>query len=393
MNNPVEISLFLSAALAVFTLYIGMKVKETCLKGVCIPSPVIGGILFSLVILVVHYLYGVRIKFNPVVEEISLMVFLTAIGFEFDFVTIRKSLKFIILVFIGVIVLMFSENLLAVVIGSLLNIDSVTSLASGTLKVFQDKEMYSFYLQHFSDLGVVDAKKTCDGFYTLSFLLSALFGGIFGSFIIRRHQLKPQKDSNNLGETPGANNQASFYNIPASVYQLIIAMGIGYGIAELLEEYEIDIPAYIISMFVAVGMTNYSIKSGRFKIYSQEQNLFGVLGLSLFLGLNFMTMELWNIFALSYQYIALILLQVIVLFVLIYILIFLLAGKNYDSAVVSAGCSGILINDLACGFSSVMVVNNTFGSSVKAFLVTALLSALIVNALNPLIINFFICQL
>ncbi len=387
----IALNLYETAALAVVVLFVGMKLKQKIafLGKVFIPSPAIGGIFFSLITLLAYLICGCQFTYDVQITKLCIMVFLTAISFEFDFATIKSSIKFILLLFLAGFVIMFLINLTSVGLGLMLNIDPLVALQCSSLKILMDKVAVNWWLEYFATLGVANAVDLGSGSYNLSYLISIMISAYFGLLLIKKYHLKPTQWSKEIGSKKNF-LQADFKNFPAAVYQLCIAMGIGYVLSALLHTLGISISDVICSMFVAIVMTNYSRQSKKFSIYNSELDYFGGVGLSLFLGIYFMSIQLWTIAYLNPIMMLFNLILIVAIVIFVFVFVFIFCGRNYDAAVLSSGCIGVFSSDISCGFASVMMLNNTCGVSLKGFLLLALMTSFAINLCNHLIIYLFL---
>ncbi|MCR5536077.1 MAG: hypothetical protein K6F05_01540 [Succinivibrio sp.] len=391
----IELDFFETAAIAVAVLYLGLllKQKSQLLNKLFIPSPAVGGLVFSIFHFGINFLFDIHLVFDFDLLEICITFFLTSIGFEFDFGAIKRSLKFIALLFLGAMILLFAGNILCILMGRLLGVDPMTSLLSGTVSLLVDPREVELWRLYFADLGVENGYEISVGFFNLGFVVSALISGLVGSLIIRRYKLRPTAKSNDISDHHQKFVPANIINLPSATYQLLIAIGIGYAIGETLYALGANIPMSVICLLVAIIINNSSKKFNRLKIKRAEIDYIGGISLSIFVALCFMATDLWSLRLLSPSMIALILLQIACVIPVVFIVIFLLTGRSYDSAILSSGFIGMLCGGISCGFSSIIVLNNTYGASLKAFLLLTLMGAFAFNTFNTTVLSILLNQI
>ncbi len=384
----IELDFFETAALSVAILYIGMrlKLKFEFLRKLFIPSPAVGGLFFSIITLICYLLFDVSIAFNSDVYDFTLMVFMTALCFEFDFSLFTRSFRFLCLLFLGATVVTVLENTLAIGYGSMLGIDPLVAMFSGTVKLLVDADNAGEIFAEISESRLDNIVNISMGLFTLSFVIALTVCGFIGSLMIRRYSLKPTAESNYTGITE--NEAPDFKRLPMATYQLIVAIGIGCAISRVMTLIGINLNTVIYPILVAIAMTNYSRKYKKFRVYYAELDYLSGLGMSLFLAACFVNIRLWTIFELNPQLIVLAVLQIISNIVLVYIFIFMLSGRSYDSAVIGAGCIGMFSGSTACGYSGIMVLNNTFGPSVRGLMFLTFITCFVVNIVNYWVISF-----
>ena len=110
-----HLDLFQSAGVGVCALLLGMLFTRNIpfLKRFCIPAPVSGGLLVSLITLLLYSL-GVECTFDGSVKDLCMMLFFTSVGFQSDMKALKQGGK-PLLVMIGLVaVLIAAQNLISV---------------------------------------------------------------------------------------------------------------------------------------------------------------------------------------------------------------------------------------------------------------------------------------
>ena len=125
-----------------------------------------------------------------------------------------------------------------------------------------------------------------------------------------------------------------------AVFQLIIAVGLGTVVSDLLSLTGMTFPIYIGAMIVAAIMRNIGEYTGKITIHMGEINDFGGICLSLFLGIAMITLKLWQLADLALPLIILLAGQVVLMFIFTYFVVFNIMGRDYDAAVLAAGTCG-----------------------------------------------------
>ena len=106
-----HLDLFQSAGVGVCALLLGMLFTRNIpfLKRFCIPAPVSGGLLVSLITLLLYSL-GVECTFDGSVKDLCMMLFFTSVGFQSDMKALKQGGK-PLLVMIGLVaVLIAAQN-------------------------------------------------------------------------------------------------------------------------------------------------------------------------------------------------------------------------------------------------------------------------------------------
>ena len=167
-------------------------------------------------------------------------------------------------------------------------------------------------------------------------------GGPVGRRLIEKKKLLDtvvqEDDSLLVEEEKKHERHTSMY--PSAVFQIIIAIGIGTIVSELLSLTGMTFPIYIGAMIVAACIRNIGEYSGKFTIYMGEINDIGGISLSLFLGMAMITLKIWQLAELALPLVILLAGQTLLILFFTYFVVFNVMGRDYDAAVLSSGVCG-----------------------------------------------------
>ena len=95
MIKTLTLDAYASAGVGVLALLLGLFFtrKLDFLKRLCIPAPVSGGLLVSLITLLLYAL-GVECQFDGTVKDLCMMLFFTSVGFQSDVRVLKKGGRF-----------------------------------------------------------------------------------------------------------------------------------------------------------------------------------------------------------------------------------------------------------------------------------------------------------
>ena len=129
----IELDMYQTLALAVLVLMLGKFLRERVrlLDKFCIPAPVIGGVLFAIFTCICYVTGVAEFAFDDTLKEVCMVMFFTSVGFQANLKVLKSGGKAMI-VFLGVvIVLIVSQNFLAVGLANLLGVDPLVCLWPG----------------------------------------------------------------------------------------------------------------------------------------------------------------------------------------------------------------------------------------------------------------------
>ena len=390
----IQIDMYQTLALSVVVLMLGqfLKQKINFLEKFCIPSPVVGGLIFSVLTCILYSTGVVEFTFDDTLREVCMVFFFTSVGFQANLKVLKSGGK-ALAIFLGlVIVLIFMQNLLAVGVSHLIGLDSLVGLCTGSIPMVGGHGTAGAFGPVLEDFNVQGATTICTAAATFGLVAGSLIGGPIGKRLIEKKHLLDtivtEDDSLLIEEEKKHERHSNMY--AAAVFQLILAVGLGTIISELLTKTGLTFPIYIGAMIVAAIIRNVGEYSGRFDIYMGEINNLGGICLSLFLGIAMITLKLWQLAELALPLMILLGAQLLLIFLYTYFVVFRVMGKDYDAAVLAAGTCGFGMGATPNAMANMQVLCDRYAPSVKAYLLVPLIGSLFADFINSLVITLFI---
>lgn len=390
----IQIDMYQTLALSVVVLMLGqfLKQKINFLEKFCIPSPVVGGLIFSVLTCILYSTGVVEFTFDDTLREVCMVFFFTSVGFQANLKVLKSGGK-ALAIFLGlVIVLIFMQNLLAVGVSHLIGLDSLVGLCTGSIPMVGGHGTAGAFGPVLEDFNVQGATTICTAAATFGLVAGSLIGGPIGKRLIEKKHLLDtivtEDDSLLIEEEKKHERHSNMY--AAAVFQLILAVGLGTIISELLTKTGLTFPIYIGAMIVAAIVRNVGEYSGKFDIYMGEINNLGGICLSLFLGIAMITLKLWQLAELALPLMILLGAQLLLIFLYTYFVVFRVMGKDYDAAVLAAGTCGFGMGATPNAMANMQVLCDRYAPSVKAYLLVPLVGSLFADFINSLVITLFI---
>lgn len=390
----IQIDMYQTLAVSVLVLILGQFLKKRInfLEKFCIPAPVIGGLLFAVLTCVCYSLDIAEFTFDDTLREVCMVFFFTSVGFQANLKVLKSGGKSLF-IFLGlVVVLIVSQNFLALGVSKLLHLDPLVGLCTGSIPMVGGHGTAGAFGPVLEDFDVKGATTICTAAATFGLIAGSLIGGPIGKRLIDRKKLLDtavaEDDSILVEDEKKHERHTNMY--AAAVFQLIIAVGIGTIISELLTKTGLTFPIYIGAMIAAAVIRNIGEYSGKFDIYMGEINNLGGICLSLFLGMAMITLKLWQLAELALPLIILLSAQLILMMLFTYFVVFNVMGRDYDAAVLSAGTCGFGMGATPNAMANMQAICDRYVPSVKAYLIIPLIGSLFADFLNSLVITFFI---
>ncbi|MCH4208145.1 MAG: sodium/glutamate symporter [Solobacterium sp.] len=390
----IEIDMYQTLGLSVAVLFLGswLKKKIKVLEVFCIPSPVIGGLIFAIASCILYSLHIVELNFDETLRTVCMVIFFTSVGFQAN-LKVLKSGGISLLIFLAAVIgMIFAQNFLSVGIASLLNLNPLIGLCTGSIPMVGGHGTAVAFGGVLEDLNVKGATTVCTAAATFGLVAGSIMGGPLAKRLIEKHDLLktvvPEDDTPLVEEEEKHRRQFNMYG-PAA-YQIAIAMGLGTVISWLLSKTGMTFPIYIGAMIVAAVMRNISELTGKFTVHMGEINSIGGICLSFFLGIAMITLKLWQLAELAMPLMVLLAGQTLFMIIFSYFIIFNLMGRDYDAAVLVAGTCGFGMGATPNAMANMQAVTDRYAPSVKAYILVPIVGSMFADFINSLVITFFI---
>lgn len=390
----IQLDMYQTLAAAVLVLLLGnyLKKKIYFLQKFCIPAPVIGGLIFAIMTCICYVTGIAEFSFDDTLREVCMVFFFTSVGFQANLKVLKSGGKSLI-VFLGlVIVLIILQNLTAVGLAKLLNLNPLIGMCTGSIPMVGGHGTAGAFGPVLEDLNIKGATTICTAAATFGLIFGSLIGGPLGKRLIEKHSLlntTANEDDSLLVEDEKKHERHTNMYADA-VFQLILAIGVGTIFTMLLTKTGLTFPIYIGAMLAAALMRNICEYTGIATIHMGEINDLGGISLSLFLGMAMITLRLWELASLALPLFILLAAQVLLIIIFTYVIEFNIMGRDYDAAILVSGTCGFGTGATPNAMANMQAVCDQYVPSIKAYLLIPLVGSLFADFLNSLVITFFI---
>lgn len=390
----IHLDMYQTLAIAVVVLMLGqfLKMKINFLEKFCVPAPVVGGLIFAILTCVCYATGIAEFDFDDTLREVCMVLFFTSVGFQANLKVLKKGGESLIVFVLLVVVLIFAQNFLAVSVASLLGLDKLIGMCTGSIPMVGGHGTAGAFGPVLEDFNISGATTICTAAATFGLVAGSIIGGPIGRKLIEKKNLLstvvPEDDSLLVEDEKKHERHTNMY--ATAVFQLIIAVGIGTIFSKLLTLTGMTFPVYIGAMIAAALIRNIDEYTGKFNIHMGEINDVGGISLSLFLGIAMITLKLWQLADLALPLVVLLMIQVVLIYVFARYVVFNVMGRDYDAAILAAGTCGFGIGATPNAMANMQVLCEKYAPSVKAYLLIPLIGSLFADFINSLVITFFI---
>ncbi|MBC8630557.1 sodium/glutamate symporter [[Eubacterium] tenue] len=394
INLDMIATVALGSLLFLFGNFLKRKIK--LLEKFCIPGPVIGGLLFAIIIFILKTSNMLNISMDTTLQSPFMIAFFTTIGLGASFNLLKKGGKLLIIYWILCGLLSIAQNLIGVIGAKITNINPLIGIMCGAVSMEGGHGAAASFGATVESLGVNGAVTIGMAAATFGLMCGGLIGGPISRYLIDKYKLTPNKNevNNNVSveDVAGVKLSDSFTSNTMIVQIAVIAscMTIGSVVGTWFSDITgIVLPGYVGAMFIAVIFRNLNDKFNIVNLDLYSIDIISNICLGIFLTMALMTIKLWELSGLAGPMIVIVAAQVI--FIALYgaFIAFRILGKDFDAAIMVSGMLGHGLGATPNALANINSVTSKYGNSTKAFLIVLLVEAFLIDLVAiPTIVTF-----
>lgn len=415
-----ELDMIQTAGIGALALIVGMVLtrKVDFLQRFCVPSPVSGGIIFSLLTLVLYGWFDVEVSFDGTLKDVFMLAFFTSVGFQSDLKVLKQGGRLLMIMLVLLAVMITLQDLMPQGVARLMGVDPLIGIAAGSVSMTGGHGTAAGFARVLEGLGLQGAGTIGMSAATFGLIAGSVIGGPLAERIIRtkltHEQMQPKDEeidpamagieSDEASPTGRAKristNEQEFQQYAKASYCIILIMGGGTILSWLLAKTGITFPTYFGALILAaivrntIGFVSYK-DDGKWekaeKLLDMERIVsVGNICLSLFLGMAMISLKLWELQSLALPLIVILVSQVLMMALFAYFVAFPLLGRDYDAAVLCAGICGFGLGATPNAMANMSAVCYKYRYTVKPFLIVPIIGAMFADLINTGIITFFL---
>ncbi|MDA7966894.1 sodium/glutamate symporter [Ruegeria sp.] len=398
MGYVVEIPDFLTATLgfAVYLLGAEINVRVATLRNFNIPEPVTGGLLASLVVLLLYLIFGVELSFGLTARDFLLVLFFAGIGLNARLADLIAGGKPLLLLLILTLATILLQNVIGAFGASLFGYPAQAGVlfgsasligGHGTAIAWAPEVALATGLAGATELGVAVA--------TLGLVLAALVGGPIARFLVEGRKLSPDRpdEEHSVGLPEATNsdtNKIDHLTIMRVLLYLNLAIITGYMLGEVISAAGLKLPLFVPCLIMGIVIANLRAAlapNAPPVARTPSLALISEFALGAFLAMSLMSLQLWTIAELGLAIVVIMTAQTLFAVAFVLWVLFPVMGGNYRAAVLAAGFGGFALGATPTAIANMTAVTKRYGPSPIAFIVLPLVSAFFVDIANAIVIQ------
>jgi ESS family glutamate:Na+ symporter len=418
--TSIELDMIQTAGIGALALIVGMVLtrKVAFLQKFCVPSPVSGGIIFSLITLVLYGFCDVEVSFDGTLKDVFMLAFFTSVGFQSDLKVIKQGGRLLVIMLTLLVVIIALQNLMPMGITRLMGVDSLIGMAAGSISMTGGHGTAGGFASVLEGMGLHGAGTVGMAAATFGLIAGSMIGGPLAEKIVRtkltHEQMQPQDEdidpamagiesdeASPTGRTKRVStNEQEFQQYAKAAYCILLVMGGGTILSWLFAKTGITFPTYFGALILAaivrntIGFVSYK-DNGKWekaeKLLDMERIVsVGNICLSMFLGMAMISLRLWELQSLALPLIVILVSQVVMMALFAYFVAFPMLGRDYDAAVLCAGMCGFGLGAIPNAMANMSAVCYKYRYTVKPFLIVPIIGAMFADLINTGMITLFL---
>ncbi|MDU2123870.1 MAG: sodium/glutamate symporter [Clostridium celatum] len=401
----IQFNMIQSIGLAVIFLLVGKSVKNNIplFSKYAIPSPVIGGLIFSIVHMILKQNNIAVFEFDSTLQTFFQTMFFCTVGFNASLKMLKVGGKKILIFLLIATVLATLQNVLAVGLADFIGINPLLALLTASPSLTGGHGTSAAVAPSIEALGYPEALTVALTAATFGLISGSILGSPMANRLIIKNNLVNKKKNQlsnehnfDLSIIDNKKTTLDTNKISMAFFQILIAMALGTYLTDALNSFVgkwfngVTFPAYIGAMLIAAVIRNISDTSTIFKSPLEEIEVVGEVSLNLFLGMALITLKLWHLIDLAVPMLILLLAQCVLMYFYGMFISYKLMGKDYDSAVMVAGLTGFAMGSTSNAMANMNSVTEKYLYSKTAFFIVPIVGSLFIDFINIGIIYGFI---
>ncbi len=418
--TSVELNMIQTAGIGALALMVGMILTRSVsfLQRFCIPSPVSGGIIFSLIGLALYGIFDIEISYDGTLRDVFMLAFFTSVGFQSNMKVLKQGGKTLGIMLVLLVLIITLQNLMPWGITRLMGVDALIGVAAGSVSMTGGHGTAGGFAEVLDGMGLQGAGTIGMAAATFGLIAGSMVGGPLSEFIIRKrltNEQMQQKDDEIDPAMAGiesdeaspegrakrlSSNEQEFQQYAKASYWILLAMGGGTLLSWALAKTGVTFPAYFGALILAaiirntIGFVKYK-ENGEWvkadKLLDMDRIVsVGNICLSMFLGIAMISLKLWELQSLALPLVVILAAQVVMMILFVYFLAFPMLGRDYDAAVLCAGICGFGLGATPNAMANMSAVCYNYRYTVKPFLIVPIIGAIFTDIINTAIITLFL---
>jgi ESS family glutamate:Na+ symporter len=390
MNYIFEYIPFLILSALVFL--IGVKAIKILpiINKLNMPTAVVAALIFLPALRLSESYFSRPIAIPSDLRDLLLIIFFTSMGLAIHFKQAIKGGRPLVIICLLSILLVILQNIVGVGVALIFDQHPSYGLLAGSISYVGGFGSSLAWGTYYAEQGLPLALEVGFSSSTLGLIAGGLFAGPTVAWLINKHNLKATALTE---DSPGFESEIQVEQIGGHYFTgyikcilaLIASIYLGIMLKNNLSNLGLNLPSFLCCMLIAITLANL-FNLFRFRISEKVIDNLSELSFNSFIILSLLGTN----FSKMYEHILplsiILLLQVVLAAFFASQIIFRFMGKDYEAAVLGGGVIGFGLSSLAVAVATVRTIIKNHGPAPRAFLLTSLVGAALIDLPNNLLI-------
>ena len=368
------------------------------LRDLCLPEPVLGGLLLCVLFSLRETTGAASLQFDLTLQTPLMIAFFLSIGWMASWKNLKAGGPDVVKFFLLCGLILISQNVIGMGLAKALGQDPLIGALAGSVSMAGGPGTALAFAPAFEKAGVAGAGPIATAAALAGIIMGGLLGSPLAARLIRRFHLRAtageSRPKTEIPETPitaAGHPDLESTSLMNHLKFFFLVMALGAVVGQWIQARGITLPVYIGAMIVAAALRNwYDLGKGgaqKVKLSHEWIEELGSIALSYFLVTATMTLQLKQLAGLATVLVIILTVQALWIWGLGSWLVFRFFGKNYEAAAISGGFVGFMLGTTANAMANLNAITKRHGPAPRAYLVVPLVGACGTDFVNAAVIT------
>jgi len=395
--RTLQLDLLGTLALATALFFLGQLIvrRSEFLQRYSIPVPVVGGVLFALVLAGADLVADLEFRTDDSPRDPLLLAFFATLGLGADVRSLaRGGWKLVIL--LGLFVaLMILQGVIGLAMARALDLHPLVGLLGASISLVGGHGTAAAYATSFAETrNLQGALELGMAAATAGLILGSLLAGPVAERVMRRAGVRGAGvgQAGAAGSAPPPRAVLAPITAEQLLFVLLVCLACIAGarfMQGLMSDTGLLLPSFLWALLIGMLVRNLGGLAGFKGVNDDAVQAFGGVSLSLFLIMALMSMRVLDLASLAGPLLLIVVVNAVATAAFAYFVTSRVMGGDYDAAVISGGQVAAGLATTAVGMSVMQTLAERHGPSPMAFLLIPIVGAFFADIANALVLQAF----
>ncbi len=397
-----NLSMLETLLLALIVLGIGhfLNSKIPFLRRNNLPEPVVGGLLFALLMFPLAFWGKVTVNFDMSLKTPFMLCFFTTVGLGANFRLLAKGGPKVFLFLLICTGLLIIQDGTGVLLSYIFDLNPLVGLLSSSITLSGGHGTGATYAAMFAEnRNLMGAMEMGMAAATFGLILGGLIGGPVARRLIEKRSL--QSGEKRRGPNATGDRAEVIFDVDETdvvtprrmletILIILFCVVVGGFFHKLFLNMGIPLPSFICPLMLGIGITNILDRTPFYSVSRECVDLWGTMSLSLFLAMSLMDLRLHDLLSLAAPLLIILAIQTVIMALFAYYVTFRFMGQDYTAAIIAGGHCGFGMGATPTAVANMESLVSRYGPAREAFLIVPVVGAFFIDICNTLVLQVFL---